>query len=302
MKMKFFLPLLSFLFSLTFWSQQMSGATYQQEINEFRKDREAGLKKNWLLVVGLDWLKQGENLVGSGPNSPVKLPSPAPAQLARLYQAGARPNFSYEIEFLTIEGVKVDGHPAKPATRYQMKTDAAGKPTLVEFKTINFHLIDRAGVAAVRTKDTNSDALKKFTKTAWWPADEKARIVAKYVKLPQPKVVRFQDVINNSNEVSINGFVEFEFEGQRVSLYPNSEGETLEFVFRDSTSGKESYGAARYLSAAPPNAKGEVILDFNKAYNPPCAVTAFATCPLPPPENILKVAIRAGELKPEWKK
>ena len=274
---------------------------YKSEIEEFHAKRDASLKKNWLVITGLDWLKDGVNTVGSAAGSSVRLPSVVPPEFAKIHFKKDSPP---EIEFLpAAAGAKLDGTTIQVGPRTTLKTDKSESPSTIEFKTVSFYLVDRPNGVGVRSKDTANPAVKEFTGAKFWPTDEKLRVSARWVPLPTPKKMKFQDVLGNFNETEVHGYAEFQIDGKQVSLYPTDEGQlgpdqTVEFIFRDLTSGKESYGAARYLSATPASAKNEIVLDFNKAYNPPCAYTAFATCPLPPPENVLKVAIRAGELKP----
>ena len=296
-------------FSIFLWSYTVDASAkpnnkteYKSEIETFHAKRDASLRKNWLSLTGLDWLKSGENSIGSGKDNNIHLPASVPETLGVIQLKSAKPAV-VSIEFTETKSVKLDGKPVELGKFYPLQTDASAKPSLVEFNTVNFLIVERPNGLGVRTKDSANPAIAEFKEIRWWPIDEKLRITAQWVKLPEPKKIKFQDVLGNENEIEAHGYAEFKHDGHNVKLYPTEEGhsgaaDAYEFVFRDRSSGKESYGAARYLNTAAPNKKGEITLDFNKAYNPPCAYTAFATCPLPPPENVLKVGIHAGELKP----
>jgi uncharacterized protein (DUF1684 family) len=175
---------------------------------------------------------------------------------------------------------------------------AAPGPSEIKTGSVTLFLIKRPNGFGVRVKDTNSEARRKFRGRRWFPGEAKYVIKARWTALKEPKKLEVPDIIGNTVEENSPGFASFEIEGQTVSLYPTLEDGKLFFVFKDKTSGKETYGAARFLYADPAQ-NGEVILDFNRAVNPPCAFTAYATCPLPPPENRLTVAIKAGERTPE---
>ena len=274
---------------------------YQKEVEEFRTKAEERLKSpdNWLSVVGLDWLKDGVNTVGSASDNQIKLPQSAPKKLGTIRfseKTGAT------IRFLVTENVTLDGNPVASDKDYPLADDTQASVSKVSVGTITFFAIKRKNGMGVRIKDTEADTRKNFAGRKWYPVDSKFKISARWVPHTQPKKISIPDVIGNLNEEVSPGYAEFNLDGQVIQLHPTQEGENLFFVFRDLTSGKDSYGASRFLYAQleskNANQPGFVTLDFNKSYNPPCAFTKFATCPLPPKENILKVAIRAGELKP----
>lgn len=272
---------------------------FASDLDRFRAEREESLKKNWLTLVGLSWLKDGENTVGSAADAAVWLPASVPTKFAKITKAAK----TVKIEFFETKNVRLDGAAVQTATPYGMKTDTAvantgQKPTTVEIDSVQFHLAERGDAIGVRSRDQNSLTLKNFKGVRWFPESKTLRIQAKYIKFKEPRTVKYQDVLNRTHEQKINGNVEFSVDGQKVTLTPVSEEEGFEFIFRDATSGQESYGAARYLSAGRPDNDNRVVLDFNRAINPPCAYTSFATCPLAPAENNLRVAVRAGEMKP----
>ena len=282
------------MFFYLFFSGLVVLADSKQAILEWRNQQEIRLRSEtgWLTVVGLEWLKDGVNKVGSKADADVHLPARLPAELGTIEKTGDK----YFLVLKTPTGVLVDGKPA-PA-KVELKSDAAGgTPTEVKIESVTFFLIWRGQRMGVRIKDMEAVARKNFEGRRWFPPREDFRIRAKWVKATEPKKLMVPDVLGNTAEENSPGYAEFEREGQQVKLYPTQEGDQLFFVFKDKTSGKETYGAARFLYANLPQS-GFVELDFNKAVNPPCAFTKFATCPLPPRENVLKISVVAGEISP----
>jgi len=165
---------------------------------------------------------------------------------------------------------------------------------------VEFWLIDRPNGVGVRVKDPNAETLKNFKGLTWFPVDKSNVVVGKWKDLNPPKTIRMPDILGNSTDEALNGSVVFKWKGKDQELYPSRMDNQLFFVFKDTTSGKSTYGPGRFLGAEV-EADGTVKLDFNLAYNPPCAVTNFATCPLPPAENVMKVAVEAGEKAPAGK-
>lgn len=253
---------------------------YASGIEKWRTEREARLKApdGWLSVAGLFWLKPGVNTVGSEPGSRVTLPSGSA-------KAGI---FRLDGDRITYE--------ASGAQPKELRPD---KPDYVETAGVKLYIIHRGQRYGVRMRDNNSPIRTGFTKLRWFPVEDTWRVTAKYVPYPQPRKVLFDSLTGDKQEVIIPGYVEFTRGKQTTRLTPSLEDEELFFVFRDTTAGKSTYPAARFLYAKAPTQAGPVELDFNKAYNPPCAFTPYATCPLPPKENRLPFPIEAGEMKYE---
>ena len=157
-------------------------------------------------------------------------------------------------------------------------------------------MIQRGSRTGIRLKDASSAARRNFAGLHYFPIREAFRIKAKYTPYDQPRKIRIVNVLGDASEDLSPGYVEFDLAGKHCRLEPLLEGNLLFFIFKDKTSGRETYPAGRFLYANLPKA-GRVILDFNKAINPPCAFTPFATCPLPPRQNRLGVSIEAGELR-----
>jgi uncharacterized protein (DUF1684 family) len=262
----------------------LAGSTYKDEIADWRAKHEAGLKRpdGWLSVAGLFWLHEGPNAVGSDPRSDVVLPAAAPKR------AGV----------LTFHADKVRFEPADKAFAGKhgvLRIDSEGPPDVVEIAAIQLTVIRRGEKTGVRLRDPHAATRRDFPGLKWFPVDETWRVKAKWTPYSEPKTIAITNVLGMTDQEPSPGYAEFMLHGQKLRLEPVLEDDHLFFIFKDQTSGKSTYGAGRFLYADLAKA-GEVILDFNKAENPPCAFTAFATCPLPPRQNALAAPIEAGEL------
>ncbi|GLQ45433.1 hypothetical protein GCM10007862_04840 [Dyella lipolytica] len=277
--------------------QATSSDAYQQSIEQWRAERVARLTApdGWLSLIGLEWLQEGSNKIGTASDNNVVLQAgPAHLGVVTLDKAG-----QLHITLADGSGATVDGKPAHEAVLIDdvhVTGDAA--PTTVAFGTANFYVIDREGRKGLRVKDTTATTRQHFLGIDYFPIDPSWHIVADWVPFNPPHDLQMGTVIGTIDTVKVPGKAVFVRDGHTYELLPYQEepGGELFFVLADRTSGHETYGAARFLYAALP-VNGKVVLDFNKAYNPPCAFTSFATCPLAPPENRLDLRITAGEKK-----
>jgi len=266
---------------------------YRAEISKWRAVREEGLKKEggWLSVVGLFWLNEGPNAFGSAQGVAISLPeSAAPARAGSFDLRAGKVMVNLEAGVEATVG-------GEPARGRELRSDATGAPDVLAVGRLRLYVIQRGGRLGIRLKDPESAARKAFTSLSWFEVEEAARVRARFVPYEKPKAIRVPNILGQSEDMPSPGYCSFEWGGREVRLegvLEEEDAQELFFIFRDQTSGKETYPAGRFLYSALPK-DGEVTLDFNKAYNPPCAFTAFATCPLPPPQNWLPVAIAAGE-------
>ncbi len=266
-------------------------ASYQKEIESFRVERETNLKKDgsWLTVAGLYWLREGESTVGADPENDFVLPEgTGPAMV------GA---FTYEngkVSFRANDGVTVvqkgkDEKPVKTATL------EPGEKNAVALGKLSMWVHASGPRLAIRLRDLDSPIRKEFTGLHWFPVEPAYRVTAKFTPHPKPKDVEVLNMLGDIELYQSPGVVDFELQGQAIRMEPVSYSDGgLWFIFKDQTSGKETYPSARFLRADDPK-DGKVVVDFNKAYNPPCAFNPFTTCPMPPKENRLKVRVEAGE-------
>jgi uncharacterized protein (DUF1684 family) len=266
---------------------------YAKEIDEWQAERWASLKSEdgWLTLLGLFWLKEGENKFGSDPANEIVLPqSKIGAHGGGFVLKGG----AVRIETPLKTGFTVDG---KPVSSLELKSDMDGSPTVLRLGSLSFQIIKRGDKLGLRVKDKENPDRLNFRGTEFYPADLKWRIEAHFEPYNPPKPVPITNVLGMESGETSPGAVLFEVDGHAYRLDAITEkGEPKFFmIIADKTSGKETYPAGRYLYVDPPDAEGRIVIDFNKAYSPPCAFTKFATCPLPPRQNRLPFPIEAGE-------
>jgi uncharacterized protein len=241
-----------------------------------RREERLRAPDGWLALTALCWLAPGENAVPGLPGV-----------------------FVLEGGKVTLRASAADGYTlaGAPVTERTLATDLAPAPDALQVGARKVLVIDRGGALAVRVWDADGPARRSFQGVPAYPADPRWRIVARWEAYASPRQVAISAAAGPPQAGEVPGRAVFTVDGTEVSLEPTQEGDELSFVFRDATSRDTTYGAGRFLVAEGPR-DGRVVLDFNRAYDPPCAFTAFATCPLPRPENILPVRIEAGEKRP----
>jgi len=259
------------LIALVSCQQRHEDPAYVQEIQQWQAKRTERLKApdGWLSLVGLQWLSAGENkLEGFGT--------------------------------FTLNGGKVTYVPAAggPPAELRDDTDPNG-PTLLQQGTKRVTVIKRNEKFGLRIKDENSSARTHFLGLDYFPVNSQWRFKARFEPYNPPHKIAIVNVLGMTSDETSPGQLVFDVDGQTYRIQPILEqGEKDWFIiFKDATAGKETYAAARYVYASPPGPDGTTILDFNKAYNPPCTFTPYATCPLPPPQNKLPFRVEAGEKK-----
>ena len=261
--------------------------------NAWRENRHARLasESGWLTLIGLHWLEPGENVLGSDPDATVPLPAgkaPKNAGVLLLKDGAVR------LIPAPGSGLTIDGAPAKEQV---FRDDTQEKTDRVTLGDLSFHVIKRGERIGVRVRDKGSAVLKGFKGIDYYPPDAKYKVVATFHAYDTPRTVDIPNVLGTSEPMPAPGKVTFTLDGREHTLEPvveDPEHPSLWFIFKDQTSGKETYGGGRFLYSEMPK-DGKVTIDFNQAYNPPCAFTAYATCPLPPKQNWLPVRIEAGE-------
>ena len=268
--------------------------TWLQEVEAFRKERVEDLRKEdgWFTLVGLAWLEEGENRFGSDPEAGVVLPEGKSPQLA-----GVLVRKGNEVAVRVEPGVKLTsgGEPVKTGTLIPLASDGKGDPTVLEMGSVSFHVIQRGDRVGVRVKDRESAALQAFHGLDTYPAAPAWRIEARFEPYDPPRTIGIPNVLGQVTDAPAPGAVVFDLQGKTHRLDALGDPkEGLSLIFADQTNGKDTYGAGRFLETGPVK-DGKVVVDFNLAYNPPCAFTAFATCPLPPAQNRLALRVEAGE-------
>lgn len=267
----------------------LSPNALQSETDAFHRARLERLKANgWLNLVALLWIKEGDNAAGSAKDAALKFPAAAPAHLGTFTRKGA------EVSFTPAPGVAVT-HGGKPFPGGKLVTDADGDPTELRAGTFHFYVINRQGDLGVRVKDDDAATAKAFTDIPRYPANAAWRVTGKLVRGAGHTTLAVPNVLGKVEAVESPGVVELTVEGKTFRLAPTMENGEYFFVFGDLTNRDTTYGAGRFLNTPPADKDGNVVLDFNHAVNPPCAFSAFATCPLPPKENRLSARVEAGE-------
>jgi uncharacterized protein (DUF1684 family) len=247
----------------------------------------------WLSLVGLEWIEEGTNRLGSAPDAEVAFPAKAPPRMGVIERRGEALAFTPE------PGVEVlAGEPPAPITgRLELRSDLSGEPTMLRHGTFLFHVIQRGDRFALRVKDSESPVRTGFQGLEHYPVRADWRITARFEPAPPGTTIAVPNILGTVDDSPSQGTVVFEREGREARLAAIDEGDgRLFLVFGDETNGKTTYGGGRFVYADPP-APGEttVVVDFNKSYNPPCVFTAYSTCPLPPRSNRLPYPLEAGE-------
>lgn len=267
------------LIGITALAALLMADSYTDSIHEWQQHRDAGLRSpnGWLTLVGLFWLKPGDNTMGAGESNDFVLPKgSAPGRLGVLRLQKGQVTF-----------VKADG-----TTQTLSYNDE--KPDVVHEGSISFFIIKRGDKLGVRAKDSASPVLKSFEGMKYFPVNPGLHFEAAFV--PDSKKVPILNILGQTELEESPGIVEFTYKGEKYRLRAITEGDTLFFLYKDATNKINTYQAGRMLNTPLP-VNGKVDLDFNRSYNPPCTFTPFATCPLPPKENTLPFAVEAGEMR-----
>lgn len=267
---------------------------YQAEIQKFQQEREAVLKTDtgWLTIAGLFFLSQPSTTFGSDPLNDIVLPAGAPDRAGTFELKGGKVSVKAEpgVAFM------LDG---KPVTEKQLTSDGEGPPDRLTLGDLQLWVHQSGDRPSIRLRDKNSKLRKMFAGTRWFPINAAYKVEGTYTPYAKPKIVAVPNILGDIDKMPVPGIVSFTVNGQEMKMEPIAEPGDKEFwfVFRDLTSGHETYPAARFLYMPAP-VNGKMTIDFNQAQNPPCAYTPYATCPLPFETNRLKTRIEAGEKMP----
>jgi uncharacterized protein (DUF1684 family) len=284
---------------------QIDAAAYAKEIEQWHQQRwkELNGESGWLTLVGLFWLKDGSNQCGSDPKMDIVLSNEkVSADLGNFIVIKDTVGFVPLDEGFTVEGKPLSAmltHPKDMNVELMLplKSDAEDKPTILTHGSLTFQIIKRGDKLGLRVKDSQNPDRLNFKGTEFYPTDVEWRIDAQFEPYNPPKPMPITNVLGMESAESSPGAVKFELDGKeyRLDAITEKNEPRLFVIMADRTSGKDTYPAGRYLYVNPPDALGHVIIDFNKAFSPPCAFTKFATCPLPPRQNRLPFAIESGE-------
>lgn len=278
-----------------------AGDPYRAELAQWREARAESLVRDdgWTALVGLHWLDpDAATTLGADADNDIVVAS-LPGRFGRF-------QFQDDAWFLQLEPGQTARRRGEDdqvlSGRIALLSDqAAAKagvaPTRVQGASAHWVLIERGGRTGLRIWDAQAPSRTGFKGLTWFDADPAWRVEGRWVAHEPPRSIDIATVLNTVEAMANPGAVHFERDGKTFVLEALAEpgDEQLFLIFGDRSNRRQTYGAGRYLYAAGPDAEGRVILDFNRAYNPPCAYTAYATCPLPPPENRLDLAVTAGE-------
>lgn len=265
-------------------------AAYRASFEQWKQEQVDDLKKNWLTLAGLFWLKPGANSFGSDQKNSVVLPEGTAAAQAGSFELQGD---VVTVKFLPGVQAKIDG-PSQ--NNGQLWPNPPGGAAVVELGSLRMFVIKRGERIGIRVRDLNSAAARNYAGPIFFPLNMDFRVTAKWIAGDGKKTIDVPNVLGDVTPTPISGVAEFTMNGQKVSLTDlgGNPAKGLFFVFNDLTSKTDTYPGGRFLETDPV-VNGTVVLDFNRAYNPPCAVTPYATCPLAPKDNRLAVAIPAGE-------
>ena len=267
----------------------MSDDTYVETVNAWRAQHEASYRRGYVTIAGLHALKEGANTAGSASTNDVVLPASVPATIGRFVRKGDHVRY----EPAPNSAVLIAG---KPVTApIDLRDDSTPAPDELSIDDVRLVVHPSGDTRSIRVRDPNGAEAKGFLGFTWFPIDTRYRVSGRFVADEKPRKAKVLNTYGDVDEYTTEGVVEFTLDGQTLRLRPfTTRPKRFYFVFRDASSGHETYEAARFLYADLKD-DGTSVLDFNQAYNPPCAFNPYTTCPIPLAENRLPVKILAGE-------
>jgi uncharacterized protein (DUF1684 family) len=270
------------------------------DVAAWREGRLARLQKadGWLSLIGLHWLVEGEQTLGRAVGNDIEFAA-GPDRFGSIRLKGDEVLFAAAAGGPRVLVANSSGERSEDGRIWHvLAADASGKASIVSVDTVSFLVLKRGDKYALRVRDSEAKTRRHFAGIEHFPVDESWRIVADWTAHATPQSFGIQTVIGTVEDMPNPGYGTFTRDGREYRIYPVVEegSEDLFIIFADRTSGKETYGPGRFVYAPWPKA-GKLVIDFNKAYNPPCALNPFSTCPLPPPENRMDLRVTAGEKK-----
>jgi len=270
-------------------SQKVYADTWQQELDSWKNDRVKSLTRphGWLSLIAMEWFHNGENTIGSAEDNAIILPH-GPAYI------GSFKLIKDKITFTANTGITISANDKQVVATIPVKMDVSGEPTVFKIDSFLFYVIER-GKPALRTKDSTAATLKNFTGIDYFPVSEDYRVSAEFIGYDPVKEIEIINVLGLISKETSLGKLSFDINGKNFKLDVMDADDEYYIIFADKTSGRTTYGPGRFLYVPKPKQGNVTTIDFNKAYNPPCAFTDYSTCPLPPPQNRIPVYIKAGE-------
>lgn len=274
-----------------FISQQIKADTWVQDLDDWKAKRVASLTRphGWLSLIGMEWLHNGQNSIGSASDNSIVLPH-GPEHIGSFILDGNN------IVFNVNKGIELKANKELVSNQIPVMMDSSGKPTIFTIDTFQFYVIER-GKPALRIKDSSAKTLAEFKGLNYFEVSEKFKVKAEFIPYDPIKEIEIINVLGLLSKDKALGKLRFNVEGKNYHLDVMDAGDDYYVIFADKTSGRTSYGPGRFLYVPKANKDNITTIDFNKAYNPPCAFSDYSTCPLPPPQNRIPVFINAGEMK-----
>ncbi len=268
-----------------------AASDWQTEIDNWKQQRVDSLTKphGWLSLIGMEWFHNGLNSIGSASDNDIVLPY-GPKRIGK-FQLN-----NDNIIFTAYNGVEIFANKEAIDAPIEVKMDSSGEPTVFTIGTFEFYVIQR-GKPALRIKDSLAGTLKEFKGISYFPLNEEFKVEAEFIPYDPVKEIEIINVLGLLNKEKSFGKLKFEIKGNTYYLDTLDSGDEFFVLFADRTSGRTSYGPGRFLDVSKPKQGNMTTIDFNKAYNPPCAFNDYSTCPLPPAQNRIRVFIEAGEKK-----
>ena len=265
--------------------------TWQEDVEAWRSARVASLTKphGWLSLIGMEWLKNGENTIGSAEDNSIVLPH-GPKYIGSFKLSDEK------IEFTPVKGVQINVDDKAIESTIPVYMDSSDDTTVFTIDSFLFYVIER-GKPALRIKDSASQDIKNFKGIEYFPLDENFLVEAEFIPYEPVKEIEIINVLGLLSKETALGKLSFDIKGQNYKLDVMDADDEFYIIFADKTSGRTTYGPGRFLYVNKPTANNMTTINFHKAYNPPCAFSDYSTCPLPPPQNRIPVFIEAGEKK-----
>ena len=263
---------------------------YIAEVEQWHKKRIERLKTEtgWLNLVGLYWLKEGDNTFGSSKENDIVFPQNAPAFIGILTLKDST------VKMVVNDGINIL-HKGQPVIELDLQPDVSGDPTILDIGSLRWYIIERSKGFGIRLRDLESSLVKEFTYIDRFPVQDDWNVSAVFEAYHPPKVISIPTALGDVVEEESPGAAVFKVNGETYKIDLIDTGKRYWLIFADGTSGEETYGAGRYLYTDKQDSTGNMKIDFNLAYNPPCVFTKFATCSFPPKQNFLELRITAGE-------
>ncbi|MGM0497391.1 MAG: DUF1684 domain-containing protein [Bacteroidota bacterium] len=281
----------SFLLLTNCSDSKQKETNYKEKIQNWQKERLKNLKAEdgWLNLAGLFWLDEGKNTIGSDSTKNIVFPGKAPKNLGYVQLK------NNEITFRAKEDVIVSNKAGEKIDTALMRHDQQDNTTVLQHGSLRWFVIKRNDKFGIRLRDLQSPLLKKIDSIPAFPVKPEWKIEAEFIPYEEDQYMEVPNVLGGTNEEKVYGKLQFEINDTTYTLTPMGDRDHLFVVFGDKTNAEQTYGGGRFLSVPSPDEGNKTYLDFNKAYNPPCAFTPYATCPLPPSQNRLSVEVKAGE-------